>query len=260
MSACADKLPLLNALVDGELDAANVAALEQHMAECPDCIAALEELEALRARIAAAPDLTTPASPELHARIAAIAAPVAPPKPAPKPANDRFRPWRWAGGGAVGGFAVAAALALALLPPHGADPLEQEVIASHVRSLQEGHLIDVATSNRHVVKPWFNGRIDFAPPVPDLVDQGFPLAGGRLDVLGGQTAAALVYRRDRHVINLLVRPARAGAGDGPLKPMADDGYQMRGWRRSGLEYWAVSDVDPAALDAFTVAYRAAAYR
>jgi len=108
-----------------------------------------------------------------------------------------------------------------------------------------------------VVKPWFNGRIDFAPPVVDLVSAGFPLVGGRLDYLRGGNVAVLVYRRERHVISLTVLPERRGWFERDSLSDRRDGYGIRRWRAGGLEYWAVSDVDAGALDRFCAAFRAA---
>jgi anti-sigma factor RsiW len=162
-------------------------------------------------------------------------------------------PW-----GLSGAFAaVAAGLALVMINPSAHEAaIESEVIAGHVRSLQASHLVDVATSDRHTVKPWFNGKVDFAPPVVDLAAQGFPLAGGRLDYLDHRPVAALVYRRAKHVINLYVWPSRPGerlsGADGR------EGYRVDYWTAGGLEFWAVSDVAPQDLDAFVRSFRAAA--
>jgi anti-sigma factor RsiW len=126
--------------------------------------------------------------------------------------------------------------------------LTGELVASHVRSLQVAHLVDVETSDQHVVKPWFNGKLDFSPPVVELKDQGFPLVGGRLDYMNGRTVAAIVYRRGRHVINLFVWPDTAIGG--PETVNAGQGYGLRHWRAGGLTFWAVSDVNPADLTQF----------
>ena len=131
--------------------------------------------------------------------------------------------------------------------------LESQLVDAQVRSLEVQHLVDVPTSDRHVVKPWFNGKIDFAPPVVDLIAQGFPLAGGRLDHLAGRDVAAIVYRRRAHVINLFV-----WNGAGPAAPTLSrrEGYSLVHWGANGLTFWAVSDVDSADLLTFQKEYAA----
>ena len=124
--------------------------------------------------------------------------------------------------------------------------VDQELVSSHVRSLQPGHLTDVQTTNQHIVKPWFNGRIDFAPPVPELADEGFPLVGGRLDSIDGKTVAAIVYKRRLHTVNLFVWPA----GEGGERSFAKDGFAVREWSRNGLRFAAVSDIPAAELGQF----------
>jgi anti-sigma factor RsiW len=133
--------------------------------------------------------------------------------------------------------------------------LEQQLISSHVRSLQPGHLTDVQTTNQHIVKPWFNGRIDFAPPVPELADQGFPLAGGRLDSIDGKTVAAIVYHRRLHTVNLFVWPGAAGH-DGTS---TEEGFAVAEWGDKGLRFAAVSDIAPDELAQFEQVFRARAY-
>jgi anti-sigma factor RsiW len=134
--------------------------------------------------------------------------------------------------------------------------LSSEIVAAHVRSLLADHLNDVVSSDRHTVKPWFAGKLDFAPPVPDLAAQGFELAGGRLEYLDHQTAAAIVYRRHGHVINLLVRLPIAGSA-GMSHATDHAGYSLREWRASGLEFVAISDMEPGELEAFEHAYESA---
>jgi len=159
---------------------------------------------------------------------------------------------RWASGALTG--AVAASLALLFAVPQvTSSGTEDQLVQSHVRSLIAGHVVDIATSNRHVVKPWFNGRIDFAPPVPELVAQGFPLVGGRMDYVEDKPVAAIVYKRALHTINLFVRPA-AGLSLGGVRTMRHKGYSLVRWTSGGLEYWAVSDVDAGDLLVFRQAY------
>ena len=245
MTGCADKTMLLHALVDGELDAANSIAIEAHIKTCPECAAALREVEAIRAYIAQT-EIRYPAPHGLKDGIlAAIDAPIANNKMAARrtPASGA-----WFAGGAM--MALAASLLLFFSVPRlAATSIEDQVIANHVRSLLANHLTDVATSDRHVVKPWFNGKIDFAPPVIELADQGFPLVGGRLDVLDGRVVAALVYHRRLHSINVFVRPARNLIAPGEIATRRN-GYSVVHWGRAGLECWAVSDIDLDELKLF----------
>ncbi len=136
------------------------------------------------------------------------------------------------------------------------DQLAEEVLASHVRSMQAQHLTDVLSSNQHTVKPWFDGKLDLSPPVVDLTDQGFPLVGGRLDYIDNHPVAALVYRSNQHVINLFVWTRRSG-GIAPKPPAEIQGYHLRQWRQGDLTCWAVSDVEGDQLDRFVKDFQAA---
>lgn len=248
MSGCPDKAEMLDAYFDGELDAANTWTFEDHLKTCGACAEALGELQALRDRLGD-PALAEPAPERLRAGIEAMlgAAPASRRRP---PVLVHAFPWALSGGFA----ALAASLALvALVPSTGA--LESELVASHVRSTLATHLVDVETSDRHTVKPWFNGKVDFAPPVTDLADQGFPLVGGRLDYLDRRVVAALVYRRNRHLINLFVWPADAGLRR-PALSGPPQGYNLVHWTEGGLQFWAVSDVEKADLEAFGRDFRA----
>ena len=238
MSACPDQELLLGGLVDNELDAANIAMVEAHVARCDGCREELERLLAVRSLLRAE-GARHSAPVELSQRIAAL-----PELAAPKAANDN-RLLRWLGPGLAG--ALAASLAMLVFIPPGADSIvDQEIVSSHVRSLQPGHLTDVETTNQHIVKPWFNGRIDFSPPVPELADVGFPLAGGRLDSIDGKTVAAIVYHRRLHTVNLFVWPAK----DAAKRSFVKDGFAVTEWSRNGLRYAAVSDIPAAELQQF----------
>jgi anti-sigma factor RsiW len=248
---CAHDPLMIMALVDGELDAIHAAQTEARISACPSCAAEqarlLAQREALRAD-----DVRAVAPVRLHARLAAsfaeAAAESSRAQPQPIVTARRPRPWAWMGGGAGLAFAASAALFFAVGQVGQGQALTNELVASHVRSLQVAHLTDVATSDQHVVKPWFDGKLDFAPPVIELKPQGFPLVGGRMDYVGGRTVAAIVYQRGRHTINLFVWPE--GRGDEGAQTRQDQGYGLRHWRSGGMTYWAVSDVNPADLALF----------
>ncbi|ALS63397.1 hypothetical protein AT302_18835 [Pandoraea norimbergensis] len=178
----------------------------------------------------------------------------------------RLAPWLFggAGGAILGGMAVAMALLVAR-PPAPPEPASvqtttglqpQEIVASHVRALLSQHPIDVISTDQHTVKPWFNGRLDYAPPVVDLAAKGFPLAGGRLDYVGGRTVAVLVYHTDKHPIDLYVFPARDKTATAPSLTGAD-GYTIARWRRDGMTYWAITDAEASHLRVFVEALQAA---
>ena len=241
MAACVDQELLLGGLVDGELDAANTALVEAHVARCESCRDELERLQALRSLLRAE-DVRYTAPEPFARRIAST------PELAPKPAN-RNRVLGWLAPGAVG--ALAASLAVfGFLTPATTAAVDQELVSSHVRSLQPGHLTDVLTTNQHIVKPWFNGRIDFSPPVPELAPDGFPLAGGRLDSIDGKTVAAIVYKRRLHTVNVFVWPEEQGSERAFVK----DGFAVREWSRNGLRFAAVSDIPAAELSEFEKAF------
>jgi anti-sigma factor RsiW len=242
---------LLHGFVDDELDAANALRCEQHIATCPACAGELARLVTMRQRFQN-PGIAWTVPEGLRQRVIASI----------EQAEAR-RPWAtWVGPVAdhmsrvtaivrrwslVPSLAVlAAAIVLFVARPQPGASVEDEIVAGHVRSLLASHLTDVATSNQHVVKPWFNGRIDFSPPVVDLAARGFPLVGGRVDYVGGRVVAALVYRRNGHTINLFVWPGQ----DAPQTIEERDGYNLASWSEGGLTYWAVSDLNADELRAF----------
>jgi anti-sigma factor RsiW len=160
-------------------------------------------------------------------------------------------PSQWLGMGAAFACGVIASLTVSLFyaSPNEEDRLSQEVLGGHVRSLMVAHLSDVDSSDQHTVKPWFNGKLDFSPPVHDLAGEGFPLVGGRLDYLNQRPVAALVYRRQQHTINLFVWPA-SGTSPHEVKLLTRQGFNMADWNVSGMQYWAVSDLNASEMQAF----------
>lgn len=236
--ACADQELLLGGLVDGELDAANTALVEAHVTRCEGCRDELERLQALRGLLRS-DGVRNVAPKALRTRILGL------PELSERPAHWSRLPG-WLAPGVAG--ALAASLALVTFTGSLQQPslVDEQIISGHVRSLQPGHLVDVRTTNRHVVKPWFNGRIDFAPPVPELAGQGFPLVGGRLDSIDGKTVAAIVYKRRLHTVNVYVW----AEGDSRDREFVEDGFAVREWSHNGLRFAAVSDIPAAELRQF----------
>ena len=226
---CDDWGLLIQADLDSELDIATIARLARHIETCPACAGLQRDLLALSSRIRA--DVPRPTAP------LALAASLRPP--------PSRRGWRPVLGGFATGAALAASLALFMLTPRP-DP-DADIVAGHIRALQPGHLMDVVSTDSHTVKPWFDGRIDFAPDVRDFATAGFPLIGGRLDYLGGRVVAALVYRHAQHPIDLYVWPATGTAA--PVVSSAK-GYAVARWTAGGMAYTAISDINPADLQEF----------
>ncbi len=247
--ACEEMRLLIQADLDGELDAAATAVLAAHVADCPGCQddqSALARLStALRGE---APRHAAPAA--LRRRLEASLLARAPAPPAPG-GFRRLRPVLSFAAGA----AIAASVAVLLLTPTRDDAIEAQMVASHIRALQPGHLTDVVSTDQHTVKPWFNGRVDFSPPVRDFAQQGFPLLGGRLDYVGGRPVAVLVYGHARHVIDVYVWPERAPPTEAPE---TRQGYHLAYWSDHGMRCSAVSDVDPSTLARFVRLWTAAA--
>jgi anti-sigma factor RsiW len=246
----------LDLLVDGEGMPAELAAIEAHLAGCGTCRAHVAGKRKLGAAIRQhAERYQAPAA--LKERWRNIATTTAPDsseiRPFRHPVRQRLaQPPRWLGMAASIAFAaVFSAGAMHLLDRQTAETqvLADEIVSSHVRSLVAGHLYDVESTDQHTVKPWFAGKLSFSPPVRDLATQGYPLLGGRLDYLGQQEVAALIYRHDKHIINLFVWPA----SDQPnlvVSGPTEQGYNTLHWRRDGMNFWAVSDVNQADLQSF----------
>ncbi|HEX3363665.1 hypothetical protein [Phenylobacterium sp.] len=252
MTACQDKSILLQGLVDAELDAVNAAAFETHLKTCNGCHGEYLRMLALREAVTA-PSITYRAPERLRANIEAmLSASDSPNLADARPTRARVSAWNVGGAGGL----LAAGLGIMLVLPQVADNgLERQLVASHVRSLLANHLTDVATADQHVVRPWFNGKVDVAPPVPQLADQGFPLVGGRLDYIDGRVAPAIVYKRRLHTVNLFAWPADERLFNGS-KTVRRDGYTVVEWTAGGLRYAAVSDIDPNDLKLFKAAFEA----
>jgi anti-sigma factor RsiW len=242
---CAHWAVTLHGFIDDELDAANTLAFESHLTTCPNCRAQVERFTALR-RTIGQDGVAWPVPEHVRAQVFdAVARAVAQPKRDTRRSTTRvlgfIQRWSFIPSAA----ALAASLFLVLAVPHpNPDPtLQDAIVSSHVRSLLVDHLTDVKTSDRHTVKPWFNGKADVSPPVVDLAAQGFPLIGGRLDYIAGQPVPVIVYRRNGHVINVFVWPAREPAA----QSYGERGYNMVWWTSNGLTFCAVSDVADADL-------------
>ena len=230
---CDEAEILLHALIDGELDAGNTRAVEDHIAGCPRCAAQLASYREM-SKIIAGADVRYKAPLELRRRIEASL-------PQPKQAPSRRAVLRgFAMGSAVSAIAATGLVAIILRSDDEAR-IETEVVSAHLRSLQAGHLTDVLSTDQHTVKPWFNGKLDVAPPVIDLTTQGFTLIGGRLDYVDTRPIGAIVYRRRAHVINLFVAQT-ASAERRAAKIETIQGFNIRRWSERGLNYWAVSDL------------------
>jgi anti-sigma factor RsiW len=236
--ACADKTLLIHAYLDGELDLVRSLDLEEHLKTCHGCEQELRSQQTLR------DGLRT--SGLYHAAPAGLEAPIrasltgsegvrtidrslaereVPSRSVQVRRGHRIREWL----ALAAAILTAVVLTLRYFPDIGgrrqSELLAQEIVASHVRSLQPGHLLDIESTDQHTVKPWFNGRIDFSPPVRDLTEPGFPLIGGRLDYLDQRNVATLVYQRRKHIISVFVWPANSGAK--PPAAFTAGGYNVR---------------------------------
>ena len=233
----------LNAYIDGELDPAHVLEFEQRLAADPALAAEQARLVALRGAIRERVPRER-ASPQLRRRVAALARP----QPAPG--------WRALAASVAVAFVAGSAATFVALGPGGqgpvAAPVASQLVASHMRSLMASQPFDIASSDRHTVKPWFNGKLPESPRVVDLAPLGFPLVGGRIDVIGLTPVPTLVYRHRLHVISLTALPSRLGA----VPPRAIDGYNIVDWTDGDITYWAVSDVSAPDLEDFARAFRA----
>ena len=245
--SCQETQGLIHGYVDGELDLVRSLEIERHIEGCEVCSRAYRTQQDLKRMLQSAP-LRFIAPQDLRSRIQSSLRKAA--EAAPARRGFHWLPaWRWAGG--VAALALMAVigwnLARVSRAPSGDELVAQEVLASHVRSLMANHLADVPSSDQHTVKPWFNGKLDFSPPVVDLAGDGFPLVGGRLDYLESRPVAALVYQRRKHFINLFIWPSTHDSGQ---RTVMRQGYNLIHWTHSGMTYWAASDLNNSELQEF----------
>lgn len=250
---CNDARLLLEANADGELDPIRQLELEAHLRACPDCALRAKGIAARRTALQdALPRFAAP--PQLREKILASlpAGEKRSGRRAPRPSPLAWPLWNLTG--------LAASLTFALLLGYTwgtgharANALLDEAFSAHVRSLQAGHLLDVVSTDQHTVKPWFAGKLDFSPPVFDLADAGFPLAGGRLEQIDGRLAAALVFHRRLHTLNLFIWPA--SSGQVPARHAAQKGFNAETWSHGGMNFLAISEIPAADLAEFAAAYR-----
>lgn len=247
--SCEHFQSIIDRFLDGALEPKPAAALEAHLAQCAQCARVYENHRALQARLYADPGLRYSAPAELKARLRASLAQGVRAQPATVFARMRInRPWL-----SVAVFALVIPLVsmstLWFVRLKGAQVMTQEIVASHVRSLLPGNvLIAVASSDRHTVKPWFAGKLDFSPPVADFAQEDFTLIGGRLDYLAGRTVATLVYRHRLHVITAFIWPKmRSSMAMGSREYQ---GYNLRYWSDNAMNYWLISDLSGAELSHF----------
>ena len=246
---CDESRALLHPYVDDELDLVKTLDVETHLRDCNECAGVHRNLVTLQTSVRAAPYYRAPAG--LAARIRSNL-------PAPAAAAS----FRWP----VGRIAAAAAVVLLAATtwmsvlwlgnsPEGL--LASEVTSAHVRSLMADHLWDVKSTDQHTVKPWFHGKLDFAPDVRDFSASSFPLEGGRLEYISGRPVAALVYRHEKHYINLFIWPGPGQADSGEVATNRQ-GYPIAHWVHAGMNYWAVSDISAEGLRQFVSVVRSGA--
>jgi anti-sigma factor RsiW len=246
---CQQSHPLIELYADGELDAADMVELEKHLQACPACTLAWRNAQCLKKSLQQEA-LFFPAPTEWRRRVHA------------ELRSQTATGPRWSWGNwkrltaATSGLATVLAILLVLVTltrPSAEQRLTQEVVAGNIRSLMAEHMLDVVSTDQHTVKPWFNGKLDFSPPVKDLAAQEFPLVGGRLDYLGGRNVAALVFHRHKHVINLFIWPVTE-RDSLPAIPTPLQGYNIIHWTKTGMTFWAVSDLNEGELREFVQDY------
>jgi anti-sigma factor RsiW len=241
---CQQTHELIHGYIDSELDLVNNIEIEKHLADCDACTRTYKSMRSLRSTLgdrAVRFDLPANLERSLRAKLRSENKP-----------ERRLLTLRW-GWLVMAGSLIAATMVMAIgvtmfSKPSPDDVIAKEVVSSHVRSLMADHLTDVPSSDQHTVKPWFDGKLDFSPPVKDLSQQGFSLNGGRLDYIGNRPVAALVYQRRQHSINLFVWPSTSAPTS--KRASVTHGYNLIDWSNGGMAYWVVSDLNLAELQQF----------
>ena len=235
--SCSEVGDLIQGYLDGEMDLSRSLEIERHMGTCPSCSRTYAENLSLRQAIAQG-SLYFEAPADLRRRV----------RSAVRQANreekaSRHMRWEWKLlWASLGACALVFLMVFTFRTPPAENLIVQEVLSAHLRSLLPGHLMDIPSSDQHTVKPWFNGKLDFSPPVGNFAGQGFALTGGRLDYIGNRQVAALVYQRRKHLINLFIRPSPR-PGKSAEKSSTEQGYNLIVWNQSGMAYTAISDLN-----------------
>lgn len=242
---------LVQADFDGELDAGRAAELVNHVAQCAHCRHVSDQLTRSRALLRGVPRYPVPQALRDSVAQAVRSQSRAEARRSEPPVAGRRTAWL----GWSAALAASVVLAIMMVVPRSPD-LSAQLVASHVRSLQlESHLIDVASSDHHTVRPWFAGKVDFAPLVKEFGTDDYVLKGGRIDVVGGRPVSVLVYQVGRHLVEVYMWPERAGAGDMPQSQQVD-GFNVRRWTESGLVVSCISDLAADELERFEQRWRA----
>ena len=246
---CETAKPYLDSYMDGELDLVNHVKVEEHIADCFNCDLQFRDLRSYKTALAEDQSLYFRAPNSLRRNIISGLR-----EESPEHKRVSFWNWRWTP--VFAAFAIAVITLLTVFtvfrPANNSSQelLASEIVSAHIRSMMVGdpHLMDVPSTDQHTVKPWFEGKLDFSPPVVDLGQQGFTLIGGRLDYLGGRPVAAIIYKRRQHVINLFVYPE---SGSTANEVRSKQGFNIVHWNKAGMTFWAVSDLNAAELQQFS---------